>query len=121
MFEIHVTISCPDLVAAAKILRGLATESKSEPVVPAPAPVQQNAALAAPTAPAAATVPLAQAPTFTLPQICKAGAELVGRNPGMLPQLNALLAQYGVQAVTDLKPEHFGAVATALRGMGAQI
>ena len=35
--------------------------------------------------------------------------------------LLALLAKYGVQAVTQLKPEQYGAFATELRGLGAQI
>lgn len=130
MLEIRVTVSCPDILAAAKLLaKGISISEPVLPETPAPAPtavaapVAQSPAVTAPVAPAptAPVVPLAAAPTFTLQQICKAGADLVTQNPGMLPQVNALLAQYGVQAVTDLKPEHFGAVATALRGMGAQI
>lgn len=130
MLEIHVTVSCPDILAAAKLLtKGIVISDPVLPETPTPtptavaAPIAQAPAATTPVAPIPTTpaVPLAAAPTFTLQQICKAGADLVTQNPGMLPQVNALLAQYGVQAVTDLKPEHFGAVATALRGMGAQI
>ena len=32
-----------------------------------------------------------------------------------------LVQQFGVNAIPELKPEQFGAFATALRGMGAQI
>lgn len=144
MFEIHVTVSCPDLLAAAQLLvhktAELEAKKKSLPASPTVLP-SQAASPAVPvnhstwpaasatasgqnSAPAdtvAQAVPLAAAPTFTLEQICKAGADLVTQTPGMLAQVNGLLAQYGVQAVTDLKPEHFGAVATALRGMGAKI
>lgn len=73
------------------------------------------------TTPPVSTVPLSQGPVYTVAQIAKAGADLISQNPGLLPQVNALLTQYGAQAVTDVKPEHFGAFATALRGMGAKI
>lgn len=102
MFEIRVTIACPDLLAAAKLLA-------------------RNSIPEAVEAPAAPVVPLSQGPTYTLAQIAKAGADLISQNPGLMPQVNALLAQYGVQAVTDVKPEHYGAFATALRGLGAKI
>lgn len=119
MLEIHVTVSCPDLLAAAQLLKGAAPAvAAKEPLAPPPgysAPVVNTPVTGQLTA------PLASAPTFTMEQICKAGADLVTQNPGVMPQVNSLLAQYGAQTVTDLKPEHFGAVATALRGMGAKI
>lgn len=130
MLEIHVTISCPDLLAAAQLLKGQTVEKKPDPAPIAPTHSDQppfipvTAPMSAPIAYAAAppvAVPLASAPTFTMEQICKAGADLVTQNPGVMPQVNSLLAQYGAQTVTDLKPEHFGAVATALRGLGAKI
>lgn len=139
MFEIRVTIACPDLLAAAKLLArnsipeavdapaAPAVETTAAPMpVPAPAPVSVPATSApvntANPAPATApVVPLSQGPTYTLAQIAKAGADLISQNPGLMPQVNALLAQYGVQAVTDVKPEHYGAFATALRGLGAKI
>ena len=136
MFEIRVTIACPDLLAAAKLLaRNSIPEAVEAPATPAvettakpvssPAPAMTttsapvNTANPAPTA--ASVVPLSQGPTYTLAQIAKAGADLISQNPGLMPQVNALLAQYGVQAVTDVKPEHYGAFATALRGLGAKI
>lgn len=141
MFEIHVTISCPDILAAARLLAGRSdreggckcasepTDSAQAAAAPAPvaAPVaaptySAPVAAPAPTAtPPVSTVPLSQGPTYTVAQIAKAGADLISQNPGLLPQVNALLTQYGAQAVTDVKPEHFGAFATALRGMGAKI
>ena len=150
MFEINVTIHCPDLVAAAQLLAkctGTAAPAAPAPLVVPPAPAVQATAPAqlqhpvtnpttpaspttstgypseapAPTAPAPNSVPLAQAPTFTLPEISKAGADLIGANPGLLPKVNELLAQYGIQTLDKLKPDQFGAFATALRGLGAKI
>ena len=152
MFEINVTIHCPDLVAAAQLLaKCTGTAAPAVPTAPAPvvapptpavqatAPVQLQYPATNPTTaavptipstishsePAAAlapnSVPLAQAPTFTLAEISKAGADLIGANPGLLPKVNELLAQYGIQTLDKLKPDQFGAFATALRGLGAKI
>ena len=139
MFEIRVTVACPDLLAAAKLLArnsipeaveapaAPAVETTAAPMpVPAPTPVSVPATstpvnTANPVPAAAPVVPLSQGPTYTLAQIAKAGADLISQNPGLMPQVNALLAQYGVQAVTDVKPENYGAFATALRGLGAKI
>lgn len=93
------------------------TQSTPAPVAtptPAPAP----AAPAAPINPAPA-VPVTTAPTYTLDQIAKAGASLV--DAGKMEQLLALLAKYGVQAVTQLQPDQYGVFATELRTLGAQL
>lgn len=129
MFEVRVTVSCPDLVEAAKLLRGIeiddsalakaAEKYAAHPMTGTVASVQQPAPTAAP-APGPA-VPLAQTPTFTQADIAKAGADLFTARPDLQPQVMALLSQYGCQSVMDLKPEHFGAFATALRGLGAKI
>ena len=87
------------------------------------APVQENTTPApAPTAPATHQtpgVPVAAAPTYTLEQLAKAGASLV--QAGKMEQALALLARYGVQTVNQLKPEQYGAFATELRAIGAQL
>lgn len=136
MLEIHITVSCPDLLAAAQLLKGVASNdpvSAKNPTAdpapmpanpaqtPGPAPVTTAQTVGQTAAPTNTVVPLAGAPTFTMEQICRAGADLITQNPGVMPQVNGLLAQYGVQTITDLKPEYFGAVATALRGLGAKI
>lgn len=137
MFEIIVR--CPDLaLLAAAIEKHNASIPQSQP---APA-LPQNQPLSAPPPPApvpvtgapvqtavattpnpnytpAPTVPVSAAPTYTLGQLAKAGAELA--QGGKMPQVMALLQQYGIQAVTQLSPEHYGAFATALRGLGAQL
>ena len=86
-------------------------------VAPAPAPAAP-AQTVAPTNPAP-TVPVTTAPTYTLDQIAKAGASLV--DAGKMEQLLALLAKYGVQAVTQLQPDQYGVFATELRTLGAQL
>lgn len=127
MFEVRVTVSCPDLVAAAKLLRGIEIDESAlakcvdRHAAPQAAPVQRTAAPVAQQPQPATGVPLAQAPTFTQADIAKAGAELFTTRPDLQPQVMALLGQYGCQSVMDLKPEQFGAFATALRGLGAKI
>ena len=94
---------------------------------PAPTATPPVAAPAQPVAPtatspgntAAPTVPVTGAPAYTLDQISRAGASLV--DAGKMQQLLELLGRYGVQAVTQLQPEQYGAFATELRALGAQI
>ena len=83
------------------------------PAAPPPAPPPP------PPPPAGPPGALTTAPTYTLDQIAKAGASLV--DAGKMEPLLALLSRYGVQAVTQLAPEHYGAFATELRALGAQI
>lgn len=85
---------------------------------PAPAPTAGQTS-AAPGNTPAPTVPVAGAPTYTLDQISRAGASLV--DAGKMQQLLELLGRYCVQAVTQLQPEQYGAFATELRALGAQI
>lgn len=85
------------------------------PVAPTPQPVPQ----AAPTAPQAVAPAPAQTQSITLETICNAGAKLVEQ--GQMNQVIQLLGKYGVQAVNQIKPEQFGAFATDLRALGAQI
>lgn len=86
------------------------------PVTTAPTAGQTSAAPGNTPAP---TVPVAGAPTYTLDQISRAGASLV--DAGKMQHLLELLGRYGVQAVTQLQPEQYGAFATELRALGAQI
>lgn len=88
------------------------------PPVAAPAPTAGQTS-AAPGNTPAPTVPVTGAPTYTLDQISRAGASLV--DAGKMQQLLKLLGRYGVQAVTQLQPEQYGAFATELRALGAQI
>lgn len=84
-------------------------------VVPT-APAQQ--APVAPAQPAAPAVPTA-APQYTLEMIATAGSALI--DAGKLDQLMALLGKYGVDSLTNLAPENYGAIAQELRALGARI
>ena len=81
---------------------------------PTPVPVAAPA-VAAPT-PAPAPAP---AKVYTFEDITNAGSQLLEMNK--MPQLMELLKGYGVQAVTQLKPEQYADVAAGLRGLGANI
>lgn len=109
------------------------------PVTPPPSPAPGYAPGPAPTtgytpgpAPAPVTpppapnytpglAPTAPAPSYTPEQVGKAGADLIASNSAKMPDLLALLQQFGVPAITELKPEQLGPFATALRGLGAKI
>lgn len=88
-----------------------------QPVYTAPAaPVQQPAY----TAPPAAPVPVpTTAPSYTLDDLTRAAIPLM--DSGKQPALLQLLKDFGVEALPALQPEQYGAFATALRGLGAQI
>lgn len=103
------------------------TETVANPTAPVSAPQTvptapntQNVSCptnATPTAPGPA-VPTA-APQYTLEMIAKAGTALI--DAGKMGELSALLAKYGVEALTTLDPAHYGTFAAELRAMGASI
>lgn len=93
------------------------------PVPVTPVPVAQPAAAPAPVAqPAAASAPVA-APTtaraFRFEDIQLAATSLC--DTGKRAEVLALLAKYGIQALSALPAEQYGAFATELRGLGAKI
>ena len=77
----------------------------------------------APAAPAAPTAPAAPVPTtqvsYKPDDLARAAMSLM--DSGRQPDLISLLGQFGVVSIPDLRPEQYGAFATALRGLGAQI
>lgn len=113
-------IAVPTLIPAPAMAQPAAAQPiptpAVQPVAPIP-PVQAAPATAPVVAPAPA--PVAAPPTYTLDQIAVAGAALMDANK--MDQLLALLAKYGVNAITQLPPEQYGAFATELRALGAQI
>lgn len=125
MFEIKVTVSCPDLVEAANTFAAaLKGQPVPLPVAPTPTVAAPPATPDMPTSPTPVSpppVPLAAAPSFTLEQLAHAGADLVTREPAKAQAAQALLQQFGINAVTDLPKERYGEFATALRGLGANI
>ena len=140
MTELKLTIHIPELETLAKAIGALAgtpvKEAAPAPistVTPTTAPVMPpvtvtattpvSAPVTPPVAPIAPAAPVApvSAPSYTIDQIAKAGAELIGQNKEKIPQLTGLLAQYGVPSIQALRPEQLGPFATALRGLGAAI
>lgn len=113
------------------------TPASQAPVAPTPqAPVQQpvttvNTTVApvqtlAPTQQAAAAPAIQQtapvqtaAPSYTMDDLT--GAAVMLMDSGRQGDLLNLLAQFGVEALPALPREQYGAFATALRGLGAQI
>ncbi len=88
------------------------------PPAPTADPVSNPAAsVSAPPITAAPTA----APTFTLAQVAKAGADFVAAHPEKMGELTAKLAAYGVQSVAQLGESQLGAFATELRAMGGAI
>lgn len=86
-------------------------------------PAQQTPVQKMPTAPVAPATPAAPVPTtqvsYKPDDLARAAMSLM--DSGRQPDLIALLGQFGVVSIPDLRPEQYGAFATALRGMGAQI
>lgn len=95
-----------------------APAAPTAPIAP-PAPAVPVAP-AAPTAPAASAAPVPTTQVSYKPDdLARAAMSLM--DSGRQPDLIALLGQFGVVSIPDLRPEQYGAFATALRGMGAQI
>lgn len=91
------------------------------PAVPQTQPPSQPVASAAPvqaSAPAPQPVPTT-AQSYTQDELAKAAMTLM--DTGRQAELQSLLASFGVEALPVLPKEQYGAFATALRGMGAQI
>lgn len=114
----YPTAPTPAPVSPAPVTPTQTPAPTATPPVAAPAPTVGQTS-AAPGNTPAPTVPVTGAPTYTLDQISRAGASLV--DAGKMQQLLELLGRYGVQAVTQLQPEQYGAFATELRALGAQI
>lgn len=97
------------------------------------APVQQPPAQPTQAAPQAAPIqqPAPQQPvpqqqavptsnvTYTMEQLAVAATQLMDQ--GKRNEITQLLATFGVQALTALPQEQYGAFATSLRGLGANI
>lgn len=130
---------------ARKMLKEAPMADKTEVVpavsvqaIPAPQPVlevpvaSQTTTVTTPAeqpAPAVASKPVApvQIPqavhttsrTYTPDELAKAAMQLM--DSGRQSDLIGLLSQFGVDSLPSLRPDQYGAFATALRGMGAQI
>lgn len=88
----------------------------TQPVQPQPTsqPTSQAPVQPAPQAPVATNTP-----QYTLEDLARAAVPL--QDAGRGQDLMALLQKYGVMSMTQLDPSVFGAFATDLRALGAQI
>ena len=95
--------------------------STAAPVQTAQAPVQQPVVKSPVTGvQQSAAIPTSHvAQAYTVEQLQMAMAPLV--DAGKMEEIRALLNRFGVPSIMDLQPDQYGALATALRGMGAQI
>lgn len=87
------------------------------PTTATPATAQYAQAITPPPV----TAPPTTAPSYTMDQIARAGADLIEAQPALMDALMAMLPKYGVQALSQLQPDQYGAVAIELRAMGAKI
>ena len=133
--------SINEMVDFARSLTGQVNGTAVQPV-----PVQETSQTSVPTAPAASapaasvapvptapatpaavpTAPVTPAPavptsthTYTPDELAKAAMPLM--DAGKQQELIGLVHQFGASSIPELRPEQYGAFATALRGMGAQI
>ena len=128
---IDININAPELVGAIEHLcvalgkpvsLVASTAAKQEP---APQPVQTAPVTPAPAQPAAPQAPTAApaaAPTvktYTMDEIAKAAGDFM--TPETIPQLQALLASFGVAGLPELPADKLAAFAAELRKMGAKI
>lgn len=104
------------VVPPSGVIAGATPDPAANPTQPA-TNVPDAVATTAPTGPAQ-TSSHSEAKTFTMDDLGKAGATLI--DAGKMPQLIALLGKFGVQAVTQLKPEQFNAFADEMRALGAK-
>lgn len=105
----------PEIISLLEKLAHVPEKGTDMPAPTMPAPVVPLAQPVEPTAPAVPTA----APQYTLEMIAKAGTALV--DAGKMDDLCNLLAKYNVDALTSLNPAQYGAFATELRALGAQI
>lgn len=130
---IDININAPELVGIIKhlclaldkaALKPTGTAAKPEPVPQpvqtapvTPAPAQPAAAPAAPVQAAPAAAPTVK--TYTMDEIAKAAGDFM--TPETIPQLQALLASFGVAGLPELPADKLATFAAELRKMGAKI
>ena len=94
-----------------------------QPSAPAMETAGQAATQSVPRAPQTPPTQPAAVPTtehtYTAEELQVAAVTLVDK--GLMAQLQEMLHQFGVSSLPELPAEKYGAFATALRGMGAQI
>ncbi|PXV85122.1 hypothetical protein C8E03_11946 [Lachnotalea glycerini] len=103
--------------------QNMTVQQSSQPAIQAQIPTQQPINTYTQTQPTSATnqqTTIQTATTsYTLDNLSAAAMTLL--DTGRQPDLLNLLAQFGVESLPALPQEQYGAFATALRGLGAQI
>lgn len=120
--ELTIKITGLDnLAAALNNLAAAIADERKQPTMAQPAPVQPAPVQPAPVQPAPVqpTPVPTTATTYTLDDLARAAMTLM--DSGKQVDLQQLLAKFGVEALPLLPQQHYGAFATALREMGAQI
>ena len=139
-FAIDININAPALVGAIEHLctalgkpvmpeaKPVGTAAKTEPVRAAPVPpaITSMPHKSVPAPAAAPQAPVQAAPaaaptvkTYTMDEIAKAAGDFM--TPETIPQLQALLASFGVAGLPELPADKLAAFAAELRKMGAKI
>lgn len=129
---IDININAPALVGAIERLCAALGNPAAKPVGTAakpetvPQPVQTAPVTPAPVQAAAPQAPVQAAPaaaptvkTYTMDEIAKAAGDFM--TPETIPQLQALLASFGVAGLPELPADKLAAFAAELRKMGAKI
>lgn len=105
-------VSAPTVPTATAPVVPVAAQVPVTVSAPVTAPVQQSANTVSTPIPTAA-------PTYTLDMLAAAGSALI--DAGKINDLLGILSRYGVNALTELQPAVYGAVAAELRNLGANI
>lgn len=118
-FAIDININAPALVGAIEHLctalgKPVMLEAKPAGTAAKPELVQQPVQTTPVTPAAAPTVK-----TYTMDEIAKAAGDFM--TPETIPQLQALLASFGVSGLPELPADKLAAFAAELRKMGAKI
>lgn len=133
-FAIDININAPALVGAIEHLcTALGKSAKADTTAqrmaevleknmpstaaPVPQPVQTAPVTPAPVQAAPAAAPTVK--TYTMDEIAKAAGDFM--TPETIPQLQALLAAFGVAGLPELPADKLAAFAAELRKMGAKI
>ena len=111
-------IATPSPVPAPATIAPPVTPAPATAPIPSPNALPGQTVIASPTNPPAAPT---GAPTYTLDDITRAGADFIVRYPGKQAELNALFPQFGITTLAELRPDQMGPFATAMRALGVSI
>lgn len=117
--EVHIPPVLPTQPAPVPVSQPVPQPVPAPVQQPVPAPAPQATAVPVPTpVPQPQPVPTAAA-SYTLDDLARAAMPLM--DAGRQADLQQLLVLFGVEALPALQPGQYGAFATKLREMGAQI